>query len=43
MNAGVAERMLAQGDQVERMVDAVLSGEETPRRAARRILEELSL
>jgi len=43
VNAGVAERMLAKGDRVERMVDAVLSGEETPRRAARRILEELSL
>jgi hypothetical protein len=35
--------MLARGDDVERMVDAVIAGELTPRRAAEKTLEELSL
>jgi LAO/AO transport system kinase len=43
VNAAVSARMLDRRDEVERMVDAVLKGDETPRRAAERILAELSL
>jgi LAO/AO transport system kinase len=43
VTAAVEERMLARGDDVERMVDAVIAGELTPRRAAEKTLEELSL
>ena len=43
VNAAVTERMLARGGEVERMVDAVMAGEQTPRRAAERILEELEI
>jgi LAO/AO transport system kinase len=43
VNSAIAERMLARSEEVERMVDAVLAGEKTPRRAAQAILEELSL
>lgn len=43
VNAKIAERMLARREEVERMVDAVMAGDETPRRAANRILEELAL
>ena len=34
VNAAVTERMLARAEEVERMVDAVMAGEQTPRRAA---------
>jgi LAO/AO transport system kinase len=43
VNAAVTARMLDRRDEVERMVEAVLKGDETPRRAAARILTELSL
>ena len=43
VNAAIRKRMMTRGEEVERMVNAVLSGEETPRRAADRILTELSL
>jgi len=43
VTAAVEERMLARGDDVERMVDAVIAGDMTPRRAAERMLTELSL
>jgi LAO/AO transport system kinase len=41
VTATITKRMLARGDEVERMVDAVQAGRESPRRAAERILEEL--
>jgi LAO/AO transport system kinase len=41
VNASIMERMLARSDEVERMVDAVMAGDVTPRRAASQILEEL--
>jgi LAO/AO transport system kinase len=41
VNAAITERMLARSDEVERMVDLVLRGEKTPRRAAQAILTEL--
>jgi len=43
VSAAVTERMLARAEEVERMVDAVMAGEQTPRRAAERILEELEI
>jgi len=43
VTAAVEERMLARGDDVERMVDAVIAGDLTPRRAADQLLTELSL
>lgn len=41
VNAAITERLLSRGEEVERMVDLVLSGEQSPRRAAERILEEM--
>jgi LAO/AO transport system kinase len=43
VDAAIMRQMLARSDRVERMVDAVLRGEETPRKAAEKILEELGL
>jgi LAO/AO transport system kinase len=43
VTAAVEKRMLARSDDVERMVDEVMAGDVTPRRAAEQILSELSL
>ena len=42
VTAAIRKRMLSREEEVERMVDAVRKGDETPRRAAERILEELT-
>ena len=42
VNERISERMLARRAEVERMVDAVMAGDETPRAAADRILTELT-
>ncbi|MEN8149606.1 MAG: methylmalonyl Co-A mutase-associated GTPase MeaB [Planctomycetota bacterium] len=41
VTATVEERMLARGEDVERMVNAVIAGDLTPRRAADKVLTEL--
>jgi GTPase len=42
VTSAIEERLFSRGSEVERMVDEVLAGEQTPRRAADRILEELT-
>jgi LAO/AO transport system kinase len=41
VTAAISERMRQRNDDVERMVEAVMAGEQTPRRAAEAILKEL--